>query len=146
MAFIPNPKCLPEVNHKNYDRTDSSVENLEWISHADNVRYSKINMPSHKGKNNPNYGNRKLSQKYSKDKKYSLEKQSRPGIKNGRCRKIMFVSPSGEKKEFEFVGECAQYLIDNGMTNTTSINSVRGQIISSIRNNKYYLNHFFSYI
>ena len=38
--FIPNPENLPEVNHIDFDRTNNSVENLEWISHIDNVRHS----------------------------------------------------------------------------------------------------------
>lgn len=42
LTFITNndlSKC--EVNHKNHIRSDNRVENLEWISHTDNVRYSR---------------------------------------------------------------------------------------------------------
>lgn len=38
MAFIPNPKGLPIVNHKDEDGTNNSVENLEWC----NKRYNAI--------------------------------------------------------------------------------------------------------
>lgn len=38
-AFIPNPDNLPQVNHRNEDKLDNSVENLEWVSHIDNIRY-----------------------------------------------------------------------------------------------------------
>lgn len=38
-AFIPNPKALKEVNHKDEDKENNSVENLEWASRLENVRY-----------------------------------------------------------------------------------------------------------
>lgn len=36
-AFIPNPNNLPEINHKNKNRSDNRVENLEWCSRIDNL-------------------------------------------------------------------------------------------------------------
>lgn len=38
-AFIPNMDNLPEVNHKNCDRDDNRVENLEWCSRSYNRQY-----------------------------------------------------------------------------------------------------------
>lgn len=84
IAFIPNPNNLPEVDHINFDRTDYSVENLAWISRKDNVRKSIVNKPDMSGTNNPNYGNRKLSQFYKEHPEIAKEKQGRPGNKNGR--------------------------------------------------------------
>ena len=41
-AFLPcNDEAKTEVNHKNYNRHDNKLENLEWISHTDNIIYSK---------------------------------------------------------------------------------------------------------
>ncbi|OCA85237.1 HNH endonuclease [Pseudobacillus wudalianchiensis] len=39
MAFIPNPTNLPEVNHKDENKENNDVCNLEWISRIDNVNY-----------------------------------------------------------------------------------------------------------
>ena len=38
-TFIPNPNNLPEVNHRNENKLDNRVENLEWCDRLYNVRY-----------------------------------------------------------------------------------------------------------
>lgn len=38
--FLPNPKELPEVNHKDGNKQNNDVSNLEWVSHAENTRHS----------------------------------------------------------------------------------------------------------
>ena len=84
LAFIPNPQNLPEVDHINYDRTDFSIKNLRWISHAENVKRSVCNLPDRHGENNSNYGNKKLSLFYKEHPEIAKQKQGRPGKKNGR--------------------------------------------------------------
>ena len=39
-AFIPNPYNLPTVNHKDLNKQNNNVSNLEWMSYADNNRHS----------------------------------------------------------------------------------------------------------
>lgn len=38
-AFIPNPQNLPQVNHKDENKANNCVENLEWCSSRYNINY-----------------------------------------------------------------------------------------------------------
>jgi hypothetical protein len=40
-TYIPNPHNYDTVNHINENKTDNRIENLEWMSNADNVAYSQ---------------------------------------------------------------------------------------------------------
>ncbi len=39
MQFIPNPYCFPQVNHKDEDKNNNSVDNLEWCTNLYNCQY-----------------------------------------------------------------------------------------------------------
>lgn len=61
-AFIPNPEKKEEVNHLNENPKDNRVENLEWISKIDNIRYSNC------GSKNGNSKDKEYYSKYPVDK------------------------------------------------------------------------------
>lgn len=41
MAYIPNPNDYPCINHKDEDKLNNSVENLEWCTYQYNNSYGK---------------------------------------------------------------------------------------------------------
>lgn len=141
MAFIPNdnPEVKTEVNHKDFNRKNNYVDNLEWLSHSENVRYSHIHgryKPLF-GKDNPNYGNRKLSKFYKENPHIAIEKQSRKGTKNGMAKPIDVYKDGQLIKRFEYIGECCEFLHKNyGFSDNAE--SVRCGIRRSIKHNRPY--------
>lgn len=41
-AFLQNPDNLPQVNHKDENKTNNHVDNLEWCTQSYNMKYSNI--------------------------------------------------------------------------------------------------------
>ena len=137
--FIDNPNNYPEVNHKDCNRKNNQVDNLEWCTHQQNVEHSKQlgHYKTKSGCDNPNYKNDTLKIKYKNNPTLAKINNSRPREQNGRCVKIRMIN-NDVIKDFNFIGEAAEYLIVNGYTDG-KVNSIRSNITNAIKNNKKYL-------
>lgn len=146
-AFIPNPHNLPEVNHKDCNRENNYSNNLEWVTHINNIQYSSSKGHyRHFGKDNGNYQNTTLKKFYAEHPQEALRLLSRPGKQNGRAKPLRAIFPDGSFKDFDYMGDCASYLITNHIVKSNNVNSIRDRISSSIKNNTTYYNIQFEFI
>ena len=86
-AFIPNPNHLPYVHHKNNNRLDNNLKNLEWVTASENnLKNNKL--PNFKDHND--YLDYDLSQeewKVFRDSIYLISNLGR--VKNAKTNKIL---------------------------------------------------------
>ena len=40
--YISNPEMKPEVHHKDFNKLNNHVDNLQWVTRKENVNYNKF--------------------------------------------------------------------------------------------------------
>ena len=94
-AFIPNPKNLPLINHKNQKRNDNRIENLEWVTNIENsqsinkicnigcvssyikndIKYYKSKLIVYGKRHQKNSKNKEICEEWLKNRRYEIENE-----------------------------------------------------------------------
>lgn len=99
LAFIPNPNNYPMINHKDENKTNNTVENLEWMSHKDNCNYGTRNKrvsEGMKGKNGKPILMFTLDGEYIR--RFDCAADANEYLEKDRDKKLICMSARGECK------------------------------------------------
>lgn len=102
LTFIPNPHNLPQVNHKDEDKSNNCVDNLEWCDCKYNNNYGTARKRSVATKKEQGFYERK-SKEWSTSENPSIKNPKVKG-KNSYAKRVIC-----EDIIFDCIKSCAEY-------------------------------------
>lgn len=81
LEYIPNPLSKPCVNHKNGDKKDNRLENLEWCTHSENTQHSWYTGLHNRSKHSKSLRGLKKSAEHKRNMSAAAKKRKPNNIK-----------------------------------------------------------------
>lgn len=118
-AFIPNPNNLPMVNHKDENKLNNCVDNLEWCDNSYNVRYngaSKRAGDKKRGRRWTDEHKNKISDGVRKY--YSCHESALKGKPVSRRKPVILTNvQTGDELYFDYVMAAVEFVGDSRAAN-----------------------------
>lgn len=102
MTFIENPENKPTVNHKDEDRQNNHVDNLEWMTYQENNNY---------GSRNKRAAETRIKKGLNERQRKLWQSDENPAIKNPKYGALNAYSKKVicDNKIFDTLKQCAAY-------------------------------------
>lgn len=108
LTFIPNPEQKPTVNHKNHNKLDNRIENLEWATVKEQNQH-KRKVP------------REIQRLISSRAVWRIDKKTDKKL-----------------ELYETIKDAAQWIFDEKLTTITEVNNIKSKISAVCQNHRNY--------